>query len=236
MKFAVIFDLDGVIVLSNHYHKRAWRQFFHKHGLNIGQEELKRQVYGKINFEILSHYFGKLSKTQIQKYVEEKESLYRSLIKSEISSPNGLLDFLLLLKKKGVAIAIATSAPPKNVAFVLKNLNLRKYFEVILDDTTIKKGKPHPEIYLKIAKKIKHSPKYCIVIEDSLSGIEAALKAGMNVIGITTTHNKKELLKTNMVITNFTELSYEKLDDIVKSGLKRRLAHTNTYDSNYSLT
>jgi beta-phosphoglucomutase-like phosphatase (HAD superfamily) len=104
-------------------------------------------------------------------------------------------------------LAVATSAPPENVDFVLDTLNLRQFFPIIVDETQVSKGKPDPEIYLKTANLLHANPKQCIVFEDSLSGIQAAKNAGMLVIGVTTTHSAQEL--ANQVagtIENFNDV------------------------------
>jgi HAD superfamily hydrolase (TIGR01509 family) len=215
-EFAVIFDMDGVIVHSNPYHKKSWKKFFQKHGLHLNEEDLRQHVYGKINSEILTHYFGKISQERIKEYVHEKESLFRKLIAPEISSPRGMHAFLHMLKKNYIICAVATSAPPENVRFVLQKFGIKKFFSVILDDSHVTKGKPNPEIYLKTAKLMNFPPKRCIVIEDSISGITSARRAGMKVIAITTTHTKKELSEADVVIDDFTTLTLQRLQKVAK--------------------
>lgn len=217
--FAVIFDMDGVLVDSNPYHKKAWQRFFQNHGFDLSESDLKTKVYGKINSEIITHFFGKLSREQIKKYACEKESLYRKLIEPEISSPEGLLRFLSTLKEKKIDVAIATSAPPENVMFVLKKLKIIDYFNVVVDESQVKRGKPDPEIYLKTAEKIGRKADECLVIEDSLSGVRAAKAAGMKVIAITTTHFGEELMEADFVIKNLNEITYDVLERLTINNI-----------------
>ena len=212
---AILFDMDGVIVLSNPFHKKAWKQFFKKHGFGLTEDDLKSHVYGKINSEILKYYFSDISSEKIREYAEEKESLYRDLISNDMKSPDNLSRFLGLLAKNDVICAISTSAPSENVDFVLNKLRIRKYFEVIVDDTQVLKGKPDPEIYLKTAGLIDYAPKKCIVIEDSISGIRSGKNAGMKVIAITTTHTREELSEADLIIDDFSELTIDKLNKLV---------------------
>lgn len=214
--FAVIFDMDGVLVHSNPAHKIALEQFCAKHGFSLTEEELKARVYGRTNRGWLTNLFGELSEEKLSEYAHEKESLYRKIFEPDIKPVNGLHPFLDELSKAEITMIIGTSAPPENVTFTLKHTQSEKYFSHILDDTFVTLGKPHPEIYLKAVKKADLPAEQCIVIEDSLSGVEAGLKAGCKVIGITTTHTKEELSETHLVTNDFTELSLSKIAALVQ--------------------
>ncbi len=87
--------------------------------------------------------------------------------------------------------------------FTLNGTGIRDYFPTILDESFVEHGKPNPEIYQKAAAALHRDPSTCVVIEDSLSGIEAALKAGCRVVGITMTHSPEELIHTDYVIKSF---------------------------------
>ncbi len=210
--FAIIFDMDGVMVDNNTYHKKAWKAFVEKYGLHLSDAELKAQVYGKTNQNILRYIFGSnISNADIQKFAEEKEALYRACYTDEIKPVRGLVDFLDLSVAHNIPLAVATSAPPENVDFVLSSIGVKMFFKIIIDDTIVKVGKPDPEIYLVTAKKLGKNPADCIVFEDSLSGIQSALQAGMQVIAITTTHTRSELSHADYVINDFTQTDIEKL-------------------------
>ena len=212
--FAVIFDMDGVIVNNNLYHKKAWKLFCKRHNLNISQKELNLNIYGKLNSNILMHLFGKkLANKQIFKYAEEKEGIYRNIYKKYIALTKGLANFLKLLDDYGIKCAIATSAPQKNIKLILTKTGIKKYFKTIVDASQVSRGKPHPKIYLKTAKEMNFNPSKCIVFEDSISGIKAAKTAGMKVIALSTTHSKKEL-KADLTIRDFTQINIKALDSI----------------------
>ena len=110
------------------------------------------------------------------------------------------------IKKRDKKLAIATTAPKENREFVLNALGLEEYFEVILGEEDVQKGKPDPEIYLKTAELLGVAPDSCIVFEDSPVGVASAKNAGMTVVGITTTHSEDELEKADIIVQNFTEL------------------------------
>lgn len=210
--FAVIFDMDGVMVNNNPYHKKAWKTFVQSHGFDFSEEDLKQNIYGKTNHDILTFVFGsKITEEEIHQYAVEKEKIYEVLYRDFIKPVNGLVEFLDLLYSKNISIAIATSAPPQNVKFVLTAIDVKKYFNIIVDDTEVKKGKPDPEIYLTTAKKLNIDPSNCVVFEDSLSGVQAALNAKMKVVAITTTHTKEELSNANLVVDDFYEVDLDAL-------------------------
>ena len=204
--YAVIFDMDGVIIDSNPYHKISLRQFCEKYGFHLSDDELVKQIYGRTNKEWIANLFGKLSKEELSRYGEEKERLFREIYKNDIRALEGLPEFLADLKRINVPIAIGTSAPRSNVDFVLANTQLGEYFDVILDESDVEQGKPNPEIYLKVATRLGFEPSRCIVFEDSLSGVESARRAGAKVVGVATTHSEEELSHTDFIIRDFIGL------------------------------
>jgi beta-phosphoglucomutase len=208
---AVIFDMDGVIVDSNPFHKISLKRFCKKYGYDLNEEQLREKIYGRTNKDWLVNVFGDLDTKQIHDYADEKEALFRELYKNDIKAVDGLIDFLKLLDQQKIPKAIATSAPRANVDFTLEKTATGKFFPVILDDSFVSKGKPHPEIYLKTAAALNMRPEDCIVFEDSLSGVKAGKSAGCRVVGITTTHTREELEETDFVIDNFVGLTPQAL-------------------------
>jgi haloacid dehalogenase superfamily, subfamily IA, variant 3 with third motif having DD or ED len=205
--FGAIFDMDGVIIDSNPFHKIALRQFCAKYGYNLSDDELRNRIYGRTNKDWIANLFErKLSAEELHHYGEEKESLFRELYKNDIKAVAGLESFLIKLQKLNIPTAIGTSAPRSNVGFVLAKTGLEKYFSVILDESHVTVGKPNPEIYIKVADRLGLPPQQCLVFEDSLSGVESAQKAGARVLGISTTHSAQELSHTDFVAPDFNDL------------------------------
>jgi beta-phosphoglucomutase len=208
--------MDGVIVHSNPYHKIAIQQFCKEHGQELSDDRLLKQVYGRTNREWITALFGNIPDKTVAKYTDEKEELYRRLFDRDIKPIKGLISFLDELDKHRIPRAIGTSAPISNVDFTLDRTGTRKYFNIILNDTFVTHSKPHPEIYLKCAQALGLPNSQCIVIEDSLSGVQAAKAAGSKVIGITTTHPADELSHCDLVIDDFTDLSVGKIAALVQ--------------------
>jgi HAD superfamily hydrolase (TIGR01509 family) len=195
--------MDGVIVDSNPYHKRALQQFCKKYGQHLSEEQLREKIYGRRNQDWLTNVFGKLDPDKLKKYADEKEALFRELYESDIKPVTGLPEFLKKMDQQGVPRAIATSAPAENVTFTLQKTQTGPFFKTILDDSFVTRGKPDPEIYIKTAKALNFEPKNCVVFEDSLAGVQSAKSAGCKVVGLTTTHSRDELSGTDLIIDNF---------------------------------
>jgi HAD superfamily hydrolase (TIGR01509 family) len=203
---AFIFDMDGVIVDSNPYHRIALKQFCTQHGYELTEQQLHEKIYGRTNRDWIKGLFGEIPAEKIDQYANEKEALYRKLYAKDIKPIEGLIQFLEKLDLYDFPRALATSAPSANVDFTLSKTSTQRFFSVILDDNDFNTGKPDPEIYLKTADTLKISPGRCLVFEDSLSGVSAARAAGCRVIAVTTTHPKEELPPVDWTIANYIGL------------------------------
>ena len=109
------------------------------------------------------------------------------------------------MDKPHIPRAIATSAPKANVDFTLAGTGLSPFFETILDDSFVTRGKPDPEIYLKTVAALKMEAADCVVFEDSLSGVKAGKAAGCKVVGIMSTHTAEELSEADFSINDFRD-------------------------------
>jgi len=210
----LIFDMDGVLVDNQKWHLEAWVEFGKRHDLIIRKEDFLKH-FGSTNQSVLVSLFSNnLSEDEITSFGNEKEAIYREMYKPFIKPLKGLDHFLEYVSGKGFKIALATSAPYENVKFTLETTKLEKYFEVITDASLVKQGKPDPQVYLITAHKLGVKPFDCLVFEDSVPGIQSAQAAGMQVIGVATTHNSEELSTyVNDIIMNFevTESIIDKL-------------------------
>jgi beta-phosphoglucomutase len=208
--FAILFDMDGVIIDSNPFHTKALDIFLGEKGFQLTEEEKKTRLYGRANKDWINDlYNGSLNDDELLKLGTEKEVIWRELYKNDVKPVKGLQSFLDKLISENIPFCIGTSAPVENVNFTLEKLGFEKYFKTILHQAHVKKGKPDPEIYINCAKALHMNPENCIVIEDSLAGVKSGKAAGCKVIGITTTHTKEELIGIDYCITDFEELNLE---------------------------
>lgn len=203
--------MDGVIIDSNPVHKIALKEFCHKYGHDLTEQQLIEKIYGRTNRDWILNIFGNIPDEEINRLADEKEALFRKLYDNDIRLVDGLDTFLEKLDQYKIPRAIGTSAPRANVDFTFVKTHTERYFPVVLDSSFVTIGKPNPQIYLKCAAALNLPPAQCIVIEDSLAGVAAGKAAGCKVIGITTTHTPEELGDVDMVIDNFTGLDPRKV-------------------------
>lgn len=192
MKKGYIFDMDGTMVDNMMVHHRAWQRKLAELDLDLTIDEVKEKIHG-INEEILERIFGDRFLLEDRRRIShEKEATYREIFLPELRLVPGLQDFLERAKAAGIPMAIGTAAPTENVDFVLDTLNLRPYFTGVFDAKDVSKGKPDPEIFHVAAAAMGLSTDDCLIFEDSVTGAEAARRAGAKAIIVTTTHRIEE--------------------------------------------
>ncbi|UZD24678.1 HAD family phosphatase [Algoriphagus halophytocola] len=212
---AVIFDMDGVICHTNPFHSIAFQQFFAKRNLNPSEAEYAAHMYGKNNGYILSHFLGrKIEGEELAQLEDEKEGLFREIYKSEVNAIDGFMGFFDLLKKEGLATAVATSAPRANLDLIIGTLKIGGQMQSQLASEDVSKHKPDPEVYLKTAAKLGVDPENCVVFEDSYSGASAGLNAGMKVVGVLSSHTEDELPACDLYIKNYEGLVLDQLRNL----------------------
>jgi len=198
---AFIFDMDGTLVDNMAFHLQAWRLFFREQGVDITEDQVRAQAFGKTSEEILRAVLGdRLSLAQVAAYVERKEAIYRALYLPQMKPIPGLVDFLREAHRLGIPMAVATSAGMENIRLVLEGLGITSLFQVVVGADDVNKGKPDPEIYLTTARRLHIAPERCLVFEDAMLGLEAAYRAGMRAIAVATSHAPHKLQALPAVI------------------------------------
>lgn len=190
---AAVFDMDGTLVDNMHVHRDAWRLFLERKGLPFDEEQYHRNNTGTIT-EIIPRFFPEATDpAEAYRLGMEKEAVYRETYRGRVVPLPGLLAFLDALRKAQVRIALATAADRGNIDFTLDELGIRDRFDALVGSEDVQRGKPHPDVYLRAAERLGIEPGHCLAFEDSHSGIQAALAAGMHVVGLATTHSRSEL-------------------------------------------
>jgi beta-phosphoglucomutase family hydrolase len=207
---AVIFDMDGVLVDNAHFHKRAFAEYFSKFGTTLAPE-----MFGRGNEELMTELFPNESKERRRELAAGKEAYYRQIYEPHIKPVTGLVELLKNLKENNILVAVGSSAPVENIDFVLDKLNIRDYFDVVVVAAMVQRAKPAPDIYLKSAELLNVKPENCLVFEDALAGIAASRAAGMKVVGVATSLSAERLSETDKIITDFTEITIDKIKQIV---------------------
>ena len=217
----IIFDLDGTMVDNMMIHHRAWQRKLKELGMDLTLPEVMQKVHG-VNEEILERLFGdRFTLEERIIFSREKEAEYRNIFKSDLKLITGLHEFLMILKESKIPLGIGSAAPPENVDFVLDNLCIRHFFKVILHARNVSAGKPHPEIYLKVAEGLGLPVNDCLIFEDSPVGVEAARRAGSSAIVVTTTHTEddfKDFPNVLKFIHDYTGIDMDQLKIISQNS------------------
>lgn len=216
MKKLIIFDMDGVLLDSEKLYMEMNQVFFKKLGADIsiaehqtfvGISATKMWAYIKDKFN-LSYSVDELKEL-------EKELKHTTLKETNLVPTFGVIDFLEFLKQKGYILTIASSGLKKNIDLILQKLDIEKYFDFVVSGEQVVKGKPEPDIFLKVADHYDRLPNDCIVIEDSTNGVLAAKAANMFCIGYYNPNSgNQDLTKADIVIDSFKD---QKLFDIIEN-------------------
>jgi beta-phosphoglucomutase len=205
---AFLFDLNGTVIDDMSFHIQSWYEILNGLGATISYEETKLQCYGK-NEELLERVFpGRFKPAEIEKMIIEKETRYQQNFRPHLKLIDGLAEFLEQSYKENIKMAIGSAAIPFNINYVLDGLQLHQYFPVVVSAYDVVESKPHPETFLQCAEKLQVAPRDCIVFEDSPKGVEAAARAGMKAVVITSMHTKEEFTNDNIIcfIENYNGL------------------------------
>ena len=214
---AFLFDMNGTMIDDMKFHTDVWHHLLTADlGVSLTWEEVKLQMYGK-NSELLERVFGKDKFTQEEMdwWSIEKEKRYQKIYLPYLKLLNGLDELLKKAKQRNIPMAICSAAIPFNINYVLDNLQLHHYFNVIVSADDVILSKPHPETFLKAASLMNVQPENCIVFEDAPKGVEAALNAGMKCVVLLTAHGKEDFEKYPNVIgmvEDYNDPALEKLN------------------------
>lgn len=217
---AIIFDMDGTMVDNMMTHHLGWQKTLAIYGLHLSMEEVMATCHGK-NLEIIERLFpGKYNLAERQRISEEKESWYRAIFLPELKLLPGLSELLETAKQAGIPMGIGTAAPQANVDWALKHLNIGPYFQSVVHSDHVDKGKPDPEVFLKVADQLGVNATDCLVFEDSPTGAKTAQNAGMKAIILLTTHRKEEFSDNRNVVQfmpDYTEIDLFKTLESLKN-------------------
>ena len=211
----IIFDFNGTLFWDSQLHLDAWREYSKKlRGTPFTDDEMFKYMFGRTNEDIIEYAIGqKPDKALVEKFAHEKEAEYRTMC---LKRPQDLKlaphaeEFLNFLKAHNIPRTIATMSEWCNVEFYIEQFHLEKWFDlekIVYSDGKIP-GKPAPDIYLIAAQNLGLNPGECIVIEDALSGIQAAKSAGIGKIIAIASREPVEFYKdvegVSQIITDFS--------------------------------
>ena len=184
----IIFDLDGVVLSTDHFHYLAWKSLADELGIPFTEKdnEKLRGVSRMASFEIILSNKPELKLTQEEKekYAAQKNDLYRTYLQkmtpADVSEE--VRNTLKELRAKGYRLSVGSSS--KNAGFILERTEMRAYFDAVSDGNNITNSKPDPEVFLKAAEYIGLDPTVCAVVEDAEAGLQAAVAGKMLPVAI----------------------------------------------------
>jgi HAD superfamily hydrolase (TIGR01509 family) len=182
---AVIFDMDGVLIESEHLWRRAMILGFKEFGMTLSEEDCRKTMglrIGEVIDEWLAHFkISNISSREVEKSILE---ILLDLIEESGTFIQGIPELLAFCREKKLKIGLATSSSVRLMDAILKKLDLAHELDAALSAEYMRYGKPHPEVFLTCAEKLHVAPRQCLVIEDSLNGVIAAKAAQMKVVAV----------------------------------------------------
>ncbi|NET09372.1 MAG: HAD family phosphatase [Merismopedia sp. SIO2A8] len=203
----ILFDLDGTLTNTDSLHLQTWQDILKEYGLSIDQEFYDRHFSGRLNQDIIPDILPQLSVAEATALGDRKEAEFRHRAVESLVPLSGLLTLLDWIDTHSLKKGIVTNAPRQNAEFMVQVLELRDRFPTIVIAEELEFGKPHPMPYLVGLEKLGASAEHAIVFEDSPTGIQSAVRAGIFTIGVASTHSPDALydLGASLVISDFTD-------------------------------
>ncbi|MDB9304694.1 MULTISPECIES: HAD family hydrolase [Cyanophyceae] len=218
MLAAILFDLDGTIVNTDPIHYQAWQKMLLSYDIQIDEIFYKSRISGRLNPEIVKDILPQLTVAEGEKFADEKEALFRELA-PHLQALGGFAQLIAWTETHQLKRALVTNAPRQNAAYMLEVLGIKEIFHTIVLADDCVAGKPDPEPYQLALNNLGIIAEQAIALEDSPSGIRAAVGAGIRTIGIASTHDPQVLqqIGTLMAIPDFTDLQLWKfLNSLIK--------------------
>jgi haloacid dehalogenase superfamily, subfamily IA, variant 3 with third motif having DD or ED len=217
---AVIFDMDGLLIDSEPFWRKAEKEVFGT--LDIAVTEEHSSITSRMTTgEVVGYYYNiqpweNKTPAEVEREVIERVG---ELIDQQGEIMPGVKKVLHHFMNYGCKIGLATNSPKILISTVLKKLAIESYFDVTLSADNVQSGKPSPEIYLQTASILSVNPAKCIVFEDSKSGIIAAIAAGMTVVAVSdkNQYSDKEFDQADLKIRNLLDLSEDHLESLCNS-------------------
>lgn len=218
--FCAIFDVDGTMVDNAPFHQAAWIELGTKYSLPITEQYYQNNIHARSNLQIVKTLYNTDSPDPelLERIEHDKENIYRKLYRPVLRQIPGLTALLEKFRALSIPSAIASNSPKANVDMVLDELDIRKYFDLVIDSNQVTRGKPDPQALLTIAETLGFEPKKCLVFEDSPSGFRAAENADMPYIIITAGAHidiAKLSVKPIAIHNDFTNIDPDQLAEMI---------------------
>ncbi len=214
MTAAAVFDMDGVLIDSGAHHRHAWRMLLDEMGAEPADPEHWRLTIGRPSEEAIPLLLGRrVSDAEARRLARRKRDFYQARAQAGLDPVLGVREFLESLEELGVPCAVGTSASRWDAERLLDDLGLLRFFDVMVTADDVMLGKPDPEVWVQVARRLRVPVARCVVFEDAPVGIQAARAAGMRAIGVTTAHRDDELIAAgaSLTIPDFRGLEWSRI-------------------------
>lgn len=207
---ACLIDVDGFLVNSEELYLEANKMYFKTIGFEF-TEELHRQGTGKKFVQWIKTILPSSDKSG-EKIFRERNVIFYELAKKRLNLLPGVYEFLELVKGN-FKTSIVTSSPKDYLELVFELTGIQKFFDVVITEEMVIKGKPDPECYLLAATELSVKPDECVVFEDAPNGVLAGKNAGMKVIAVPSYYVKGDLAfqKADIVFESVKEITFDKI-------------------------
>jgi len=219
---AILFDMDGVIVDTYQSVTEFWQNLAEAYQVHLSQADFNQHVYGCPATHTLDVLFSRLNAAERQSVLAKMADYETNLTYTGVK---GAVAFLRTLKQQGIPTALVTSGDQWKVNEVIHQLGIDRMFTAQVTTSDIQRGKPHPECYLLAAQYLQKPPEQCIVFEDSISGVQAAVASGALCIGIGPSSMASPLRQAGAchVVSDFASISLLAHEDDARTALILRI-------------
>jgi HAD superfamily hydrolase (TIGR01509 family) len=212
--WAVIWDLDGILVDTGEFHYRSWVAALEREHIPFGYERF-RDTFGMNNTGILKMLLGSAySPEYAQRIADYKEEFFRADIHGKVELLPGVQHWLEWLSQHAIPQAVASSAPQANIDAIVQELGIERHFKALLSGSQLP-GKPDPAVFLLAARTLDVLPPRCLVIEDAIAGVAAAKRAGMTCLAVTTTNPREVLQEADVIVERLSRIEPEVMERFV---------------------
>ena len=210
----ILWDMDGVLVDTGELHYQVWSALMAEMGVPFSRD-IFRPTFGMNNDAALTVWLRHPLEAGLVKHISDhKEALFCKAAHGNVQALPGVRDWLTRLKALGWRHAVASSAPPANIDVLVHELGLREYFDALVSGEGMP-GKPDPAVFLEAARRLGLPPDRCLVVEDSVVGVEAARAAGMPCVAVTTTNPAAALGAAQLVVERLDALPADAFQNLL---------------------
>jgi HAD superfamily hydrolase (TIGR01509 family) len=200
---AFLFDLDGVLVKTHELVLAGWRRFAATRGRTVSDDEIIESMFGRRTYDVLVEGFGLSAGEAAELEAAMADRRADVAAGPPLCEVPGATEFVRAALADGIPSALASSASRLNIGLALDAIGLSDAFDVIVDEGTVRLGKPAPDPFLAAARGLGVAPSECVVFEDTAPGITAGLAAGARCVGIATLRRPAFLAGADLVLDDF---------------------------------